>query len=254
MTEKISQQSHPPDEAGTFPIGFWWIAVGIILLLCGIAIEISVLPGLLDGSIIASVQPPPVHYRLLSHIERVVILFSGPLLPGLFSLCYGLGMRRKAGLLTIPGILPGTTSSVDKKELPLIIETRPESPTGVPFEKGPFYRDPFEATIRSVFVPGLGQAYNGRADLGLLLAFVAGGGLLMGLVPGILVWIYAVWEANSTANKINREEVPVYPSQVSEVFFIIAIFVPCLILTLFLFSLYGPAVALGLDFSTIRGH
>jgi hypothetical protein len=104
-----------------------------------------------------------------------------------------------------------------------------------------------------MLIPGLGQAYNGRADLGLLLAFAAGGGLLIGLVPGILVWLFAIYEARQTAGRINREEIPAAPFQPSMALFIAAIFIPCLILELFLISQFGPAGALALNFTTLKG-
>jgi hypothetical protein len=92
MTEDSAQQPVPAEETGKLPIGFWWIAIGIILVLCGLAIVISVLPQLLDGSIMAQSSQ---HYN-------VGIYFIGPLLPGLFAIGYGLSLRKKAGVSLIP--------------------------------------------------------------------------------------------------------------------------------------------------------
>ncbi|MFA5269196.1 MAG: hypothetical protein WC379_14605 [Methanoregula sp.] len=213
--------------------GYWFILAGIGLIFWGVFIDMSVIDGFLKGTWVM----PHLHKHLLRGGIQHVTLFDlliGPISPGIFAIGFG-----------VYALMQPTPS--------VVTDTNPASPTGVLVGKGPFYRDPFEAAMCSVFVPGLGQAYNGRADLGLLFAFSAGGGLLFGLVPGILIWLYAAWEAHSTANRINREEVPIYSAQGWMTWLIIAIFIPCVILTVFLFSHYGPAVALGLNFTTIRG-
>ena len=209
--------------------GYWFILAGIILIIAGLYLVWTIHPGIFDDLLLfitsgyADWDKLPLYQDLLY-----------PLLPGFFALVYGCNAIRT----------PAPDGMTD---------TDPASPTGILVGEGLFYRDPFEAAMSSMFVPGLGQAYNGRADLGLLFAFGAGCGLLIGLVPGILFWIYAVWEAHNTANRINREEVPLYSAQGWMTWLIIAIFIPCVILTVFLFSHYGPAVALGLNFTTIKG-
>lgn len=105
MTEETAPQPLPTDEKGKFPIGFWWITIGIILVLCGFAIVISVLPQLLDGSIMTQ----------SSHNRHSEIYFIGPVLPGLFAIWYGLDLRRKAGLLKLPGILAGISNDDENK-------------------------------------------------------------------------------------------------------------------------------------------
>lgn len=88
MMEDPAQQPVPADETGKLPIGFWWIAIGIVLVLCGLAIVISVLPRLLDGSIMSQ----------SSNRRHSEIFFIGPILPGLFAIWYGLDLRKKAGV------------------------------------------------------------------------------------------------------------------------------------------------------------
>lgn len=92
MTEDSAQLPVPADETGKLPIGFWWIAIGIILVLCGLAIVISVLPRLLDGSIMSQ----------SSNSRHSEIYFIGPIMPGLFAIGYGLDLRKKAGVPLIP--------------------------------------------------------------------------------------------------------------------------------------------------------
>jgi hypothetical protein len=105
MTEETIPQTLPGNDAGKRPVGFWWIVTGIILLVCGTAVVISILPRLLDGSIVIS----------RSRHGSPLFFILGPLLPGIFALAYGLDLRRKAGLLKFPGILPGISDDHEKK-------------------------------------------------------------------------------------------------------------------------------------------
>ena len=105
MAENLAPQQLPVKETRKLPLGFWWIAIGIVLLLCGIAIVISVLPRLLDGSIIDT-------SRERRHAE---IFFIGPLLPGVFAIAYGIDLRRKAGLPYIPFFFSGIATDEEKE-------------------------------------------------------------------------------------------------------------------------------------------
>ena len=74
----------------------------------------------------------------------------------------------------------------------------------------PAEKNPGLAAILSFFVTGLGQIYNGQIAKGLglmglqflnvLLVFV-----LIGLITFPLTWIYGIWDAHTTAKKINEE-------------------------------------------------
>jgi TM2 domain-containing membrane protein YozV len=67
------------------------------------------------------------------------------------------------------------------------------------------------AAIASFFIPGLGQIYNGEIGKGIifiicgiifaLLMFV-----LIGFILYPLFWIYSIYDAYTTAEKINRGE------------------------------------------------
>jgi hypothetical protein len=105
MTEDTLPQTQTGNDAGKRPVGFWWIAMGIILLICGAAVVISVLPWLLASPV----------FNSSSHHGSPVLVIFGPLLPGLFALAYGLDLRRKAGLLKFRGILPGISDDHEKK-------------------------------------------------------------------------------------------------------------------------------------------
>ncbi len=60
----------------------------------------------------------------------------------------------------------------------------------------------------STFLPGLGQVYNGEAAKGFALFIMTVVGLIILVVPGIIVWFYALYNAYSTAGKMNTGEIP----------------------------------------------
>ena len=60
----------------------------------------------------------------------------------------------------------------------------------------------------STFLPGLGQVYNGEAVKGFALFIMTLVGLVIFLVPGIIVWFYALYNAYTTAGKMNTGEIP----------------------------------------------
>lgn len=63
------------------------------------------------------------------------------------------------------------------------------------------------AAALSFFLPGLGQVYNGKIGRGILLNVCYWVGFCL-LIPGLIVWVYAMWDAYKEAEKINRGEVP----------------------------------------------
>ncbi len=71
-------------------------------------------------------------------------------------------------------------------------------------------KSPGLAAVLSFFLPGLGQVYNGRIAKGLVL-FVLGplvflgvlGWVVIGYVLFVPLWIYAIYDAYRTAERIN---------------------------------------------------
>jgi hypothetical protein len=60
----------------------------------------------------------------------------------------------------------------------------------------------------SGLLPGLGQVYNGYTAKGFAIFLLFLAGLVFFLVPGIMIWIYAVYDAYSVAGKMNAGEIP----------------------------------------------
>jgi TM2 domain-containing membrane protein YozV len=88
-------------------------------------------------------------------------------------------------------------------------------PYAAPYAMAPYVRrkDAGVATLLSFFVPGAGQIYNGQVGkgLGFLLVSLFINFPLMfigvGFITGLITWIWAMIDAHSSAEKINRGEI-----------------------------------------------
>lgn len=68
------------------------------------------------------------------------------------------------------------------------------------------------AVILSVLIPGLGQSYNGKYFRGFGLLIAAAIGLLAFIMPGLLVWIYGIYDSYQTARAMNEGAIPYVPA------------------------------------------
>ena len=59
----------------------------------------------------------------------------------------------------------------------------------------------------SSVLPGLGQVYNGETAKGYTFFLLALGGLFLLVIPGLLVWLYAMYDAYAIAGKMNSGEI-----------------------------------------------
>lgn len=104
----------------------------------------------------------------------------------------------------------------------------------------------------SSFIPGLGQVYNGETVKGFVLFSLALLGLCLLLLPGFIVWLYAMYDAYSVAGKMNTGEIEFRETSVLHmilfiVFAVIAIVaVLVIIITLAMASLMTHLGPLGL--------
>ena len=73
-----------------------------------------------------------------------------------------------------------------------------------------YYKNPGLAAILSFFYTGLGQIYNGEIGKGILFIILYGVSwllmfVLIGFITTPILWIYGMWDAYSSAERINRE-------------------------------------------------
>jgi TM2 domain-containing membrane protein YozV len=64
------------------------------------------------------------------------------------------------------------------------------------------------AGLCSTFLPGLGQVYNGEAGKGFAVFLLTLAGLVFFVIPGLIVWLYAMYDSYNVAGKMNTGEVP----------------------------------------------
>ena len=68
------------------------------------------------------------------------------------------------------------------------------------------------AAVASFLCPGLGQTYNGSFGKGLLILIATLiGSMIFFKIPGIIIWLYGVYDAYSTAKKMNEGQLPFVP-------------------------------------------
>ncbi len=73
-----------------------------------------------------------------------------------------------------------------------------------------FYKNPGLAAVLSFFWMGLGQIYNGQIAKGVGFIVLYGASwllmiVLIGFITTPLLWLYGIWDAYKSAERINRE-------------------------------------------------
>lgn len=71
-------------------------------------------------------------------------------------------------------------------------------------------KDPGVAALLSVFITGLGQIYNEEIGKGILFMIVQtisvlSIAILIGFITTPILWIWSVWDAKTTAERLNAE-------------------------------------------------
>jgi TM2 domain-containing membrane protein YozV len=84
-------------------------------------------------------------------------------------------------------------------------------------------KSPALAAIASFLFSGLGQVYNGSLGKGLLIFFGTIIGYMIFVIPGLIVLVYGIYDAYSTAKKMNEGQIPFVPYQTMHIIAFIAI-------------------------------
>ena len=110
----------------------------------------------------------------------------------------------------------------------------------------------------SSFLPGLGQVYNGETAKGFVLFFLTLIGLFVFLIPGLLVWLYALYDAYAVAGKMNTGEIPFRETSTMHMVIFIVVAVIAIVVALLIIiamviaSLASDLGPLGLSGTTVN--
>jgi TM2 domain-containing membrane protein YozV len=104
-------------------------------------------------------------------------------------------------------------------------------------------KSPVLAAIASLLFSGLGQVYNGSLGKGLLIFFGTLIGSMIFLIPGLIVLIYGIYDAYTTAKKMNEGQAPFVPYQTTHIIAFIVIGI--VVMIIYVLVLAGLAMALG---------
>lgn len=104
---------------------------------------------------------------------------------------------------------------------------------------------PVVSAILSAFFPGLGQMYNGdKLSKGLLFFFGFAIGSLLWFVPGILIWIFGMYDAYRKADMMQKGEVNYIPADNRNI--LLVVLIPLIVMLFVLaitihaiYSIYG---------------
>jgi TM2 domain-containing membrane protein YozV len=99
----------------------------------------------------------------------------------------------------------------------------------------------------STFLPGLGQVYNGETGKGFAVFLLTAAGLVFFIVPGLIVWLYAMYDSYSVAGKMNTGEVPFRETRMLHVvlfivFAVIVIVIALIIVIAMLMAILMPQI------------
>ncbi len=124
--------------------------------------------------------------------------------------------------------------------VPVSIE-KPKEPVEEKFET----RNPATAMICSFFVPGLGQVYNGDPIRGVMIFFGTIIGAFIFLIPGLVVWIFGLYDAYTTADRMNNKKIPFKPKNTDNMilFIIFAIIMTFVIICIVVFAIIATVLA-----------
>ena len=101
-------------------------------------------------------------------------------------------------------------------------------------------KNPILAALCSIF-PGLGQVYNGETALGVAVFLGTIVGAFIFLIPVLIVWIFGIYNAYTTAKKMNSGEIPFKPTKTAHMllFFILTMIIGALVIVFVILAAFA---------------
>lgn len=132
------------------------------------------------------------------------------------------------------------TSSEGGISIPSPIASSPSLLTFRPSPLPPCKKHPVLAALLSVF-PGLGQVYNGNLTRGFYFFIGTFAGLIALILPGILIWLYGIYDAYRTTGRMMAGELPCVRARKTcmGLFVVGAILLVCIVAVVIAMALIG---------------
>lgn len=108
-------------------------------------------------------------------------------------------------------------------------------------------KSPGLAAIGSFFFSGLGQVYNGSFVKGLLMLIGVLIGYLIFFIPGLIVWVYGIYDAYTTAKKMNEGTIPFVAHKTSHILAFIVIGIVIAVIYFIVVYVIMAAAIIGLE-------
>ncbi|MFA5332320.1 MAG: hypothetical protein WC342_08075 [Methanoregula sp.] len=102
-------------------------------------------------------------------------------------------------------------------------------------------KSPIIAAICSLVLPGLGQVYDGKTERGFAIFFGTIIGLFIFILPGVIVWLFGIYDAYTIAQQMNNKEIPFVPTNTAHLIIFIIIAIAAAAIVFFLFMLMAFA-------------
>jgi TM2 domain-containing membrane protein YozV len=119
-------------------------------------------------------------------------------------------------------------------------------------------KNPVIAMIASVFFAGLGQIYNGQNLKGFAILFGTIFGAALLIIPGLVIWLFGIYDAFITAKKMNYGKIPYKPVNILFVILYFLLLVTVMVvlaaaILAILDSLQGASPLTLINFTNITG-
>jgi TM2 domain-containing membrane protein YozV len=106
-------------------------------------------------------------------------------------------------------------------------------------------KSPVLAALCSFFIPGLGQVYDGETARGVGIFFGTLIGLFIFIIPGLIVWLFGMYDDYTIAKKMSDKEIPFKPTKTAHMilFFILVVFIVAVVIFFVVLSILATIFA-----------
>ncbi|NTV00303.1 MAG: zinc-ribbon domain-containing protein [Methanoregulaceae archaeon] len=110
-------------------------------------------------------------------------------------------------------------------------------------------KEPVLAALLSFIFAGSGQVYNGELGKGILILAGTIIGAFVFLIPGIIVWVFGMYYAYTSSEKMNKGEIPLKEASgesiIAYILAFVAIIIIAVLLAIFVVALFFVPVFAG---------